>query len=360
MRKIVGPCPHCIQGRAYRPAAIHPTSDSPPASRPGEVISFDPSKLAATALGGYTHKITMVDEKTGHISQPGCTSKSTGPVSEAIKGVVSTTYNASGHRVDTMHGDAENINTSLRPILGPLGIRVAVNLPGVHAQRAERTTQTINDRSRALCSGLPFYLPIDLNLLADQSVGECINNSTTKASYPLTPNEALLGLTLKAKPVPFGRCAMVLMPDDKRLSISHATGIPFKKVPLTELGVSMGLLPGTDKTRWLVESGRVVPRLAIGEWFPRTFIPFGWKPKPAIYNGSPTTNIVAAPCIDNPVIDIASPPDGDPPLIYHPQPTLNTHQPQTSITNMLPLHNPQQTHAPYPQPAPQQTHAPNS
>ena len=184
MRKIVGPCPHCIQGRAYRPAAIHPTSDSPPASRPGEVISFDPSKLAATALGGYTHKITMVDEKTGHISQPGCTSKSTGPVSEASKGVVSTTYNASGHRVDTMHGDAENINTSLRPILGPLGIRVAVNLPGVHAQRAERTTQTINDRSHALCSGLPFYLPIDLNLLADQSVGECINNSTTKASYP--------------------------------------------------------------------------------------------------------------------------------------------------------------------------------
>ena len=353
MRNIVGPCPHCIQGRAYRPAAIHPASVSPPASHPGAVISFDPQKLSAPALGGYTHKIMMVDEKTGLTNQPGVTSKSTGPVSDAIKGVVFKTYNANGHRVDKLHGDAENINTSLRPSLGAIGINVAVNLPGEHAQRAERTTQTINDRSRAVCSALPYFLPPDLNLFLDQSVGECINHTTNKASYPLTPYEALCGLRLKYKPAPFGRCAMVLQPDDKRLVISHETGVPLKKVPLTELGVSMGLQPGTDKTLWLLANGRVVPRRAIGELFPRTYTPFGWKTKPAIYNGSPTTDFLA-PSTEEPVTEMP-PPQDDNPLIYNLQPILN--HPQQQITDnpilplipALPLHMTQQTHIPIPQ-----------
>ena len=294
MRQIVGPCPHCLEGRANRTSAIQPPSTSPPTTNPGQVISYDPQKLPCPVLGGFTHKITMVDKHTGFTSQPGSTSKSTKPVLDAIVGVINKQYNANGFHVDAMHGDAENINISLRPHLGTLGTKVLASLPGQHAQCAERTTQTIQDRARAVTAGLPYYHPPEINLLLDQAVGECLNHTTNKSSTPLTPYEALYGLKLKHPPVPFGRCAMVLQPDDKRNRISIATGIPFKKVPVTELGVSMGLQPGTDYTQFLLANGRVVPRRPIGPIFPRNFVPFGWKPKPAIYNGQAKIDLPAS------------------------------------------------------------------
>ena len=118
MRQIVGLCPHCLEGRAYRPAASQPTSTSPPIERLGQVISFDPQKLPNPVLGGFTHKITMVDENSGFISQPGATSKSTGPVFDAMHGVISKQYNANNVPVENLHGDSENINISLRPKFG--------------------------------------------------------------------------------------------------------------------------------------------------------------------------------------------------------------------------------------------------
>ena len=191
MRQIVGPCPHCLEGRASRPAASHPVSTSPPTEKTGEVISFDPQKLPNPVLGNFTHKITMVDKRSGFISQPGSTSKSTGPVFDAIHGVITKQYNANNHKVAALHCDAENINISLRPKFGALGTRVLANLPGEHAQVAERTTQTIQDRARAVSSGLPYYQPPELNLLLSQAVGECLNHTTNKASHPSTPYELL-------------------------------------------------------------------------------------------------------------------------------------------------------------------------
>ena len=52
----------------------------------------------------------------------------------------------------------------------------------------------------------------------------------------------------------------------------------------------MGLQPGTDYTLFLLANGRVVPRRPIGQMLPRTFVPFGWTRKPAMYNGLPTTD----------------------------------------------------------------------
>jgi hypothetical protein len=313
MRRIMGPCPHCLEGRGNRTAAIRLPSTSPPTTAPGQVISFDPQKLPNPVLGGFTHKITMVDEHTGFVSQPGSTSKSTKPILDAIVGVIHKQYNANGRPVDALHGDAENINISLRPHLGVLGTRVLASLPGHHAQCAERTTQTVQDRARAVAASLPYYHPPEVNLLLDQSVGECLNHTSNKSSGLLTPYEALFGLKLRVQPVPFGRCAMVQQPDDKRNVISLATGIPFKKVPVTELGVSMGLQPGTDFTQFLLANGRVVPRRPIGPLFPRNFIPFGWKAKPAIYNGKATPD--PTPLSDTVIQTLAptpEPEDSDP------------------------------------------------
>ena len=66
--------------------------------------------------------------------------------------------------------------------------------------------------------------------------------------------------------MPFGRSAMVLQPDDKRRTLANATGVPFSLVPVTELGVSMGLQPGTDRTRWLLSNGVVVQVSSIREY----------------------------------------------------------------------------------------------
>ena len=68
---------------------------------------------------------------------------------------------------------------------------------------------------------------------------------------------------------------MVKQPDDKRMAISKSDDIPFKKVPVTEIGVSMGLKPRTNFTQWLLGNGSVVPRRPVGPLLPRWFIPFG-------------------------------------------------------------------------------------
>jgi len=77
---------------------------------------------------------------------------------------------------------------------------------------------------------------------------------------------------------------MVPQPEDKRIAISRSTGTPLHRVPVTELGVSMSLQPGTDHTLWFLANGLVLPRIPTGPLLvlPPHFIPFNWKPKPVI------------------------------------------------------------------------------
>ena len=96
-------------------------------------------------------------------------------------------------------------------------------------------------------------------IVLNQSVVKTLNNSVCKASAPLTRNEALNGFKLHRAPIGFGRFAIVTQPIDKRITISKQTGQPIKLVPHIELGVSMGLIPGTDKTQWLLFNSLVVP-----------------------------------------------------------------------------------------------------
>ena len=283
MRKILGQCPHCPN---EKPSAIRLPSQTLPAQNPGDTISFDPSKLPCPVLGGATHSITMVDEKSGHISLPGIPSKSNAAVTKGIQKIIHVNYNAHGHKVKSLHGDAERINTSLAPFLGSIGTSLKVSYPNHHAHRAERTTQTIDRKARAIFSHLPYILPPETTLLLKQSVAETLNNSICKASAPHTRNEALSGFKLRRAPIGFGRCALVSQPIDKRVTISRKSGTPLTLIPTVELGVSMGLIPGSDKTQWLLSNGIVVPRIPIGPLLPPNFIPFNWKVK------TPQTSIV--------------------------------------------------------------------
>lgn len=280
MRELQGPCPHCIEGRSKRLTASRPTSLTAPATSPGQTISLDPQKLPYQAVGNFTHKVAMVDEHSGHISQPGSLSKSTTSIFNSINKVLQVTYNANKHRVQSLHTDAEAVCKSLQPHFGVLGITVKASLPGEHAARAERSTCTIQERSRATLASLPYILPPELLLRLDQSVGETLNNSICKASAPRTPNEIISGFKPSRPPVAFGRVAMVLQSTDKRTNTSSNTGLPVKSIGLTEIGVSMGLSPGSNDTLFLLANGMIVPRKPIGPLFLPTYVPFGWKPKP--------------------------------------------------------------------------------
>ena len=222
MRKILGQCPHCPN---EKPTAIRLPSQTLPAQTPGDTISFDPSKLPCPVLGGATHSITMVDEKSGHISLPGIPSKSNAAVTKGIQKIIHVNYNAHGHQVKSLHGDAERINTSLAPFLGSIGTTLKVLYHNHHAHRAERTTQTIDRKARAIFSHLPYILPPETTLLLKQSVAETLNNLICKASAPYTRNEALSGFKLRRAPIGFGRCALVSQPIDKRVTISRKSGM---------------------------------------------------------------------------------------------------------------------------------------
>jgi hypothetical protein len=143
---------------------------------------------------------------------------------------------------------------------------------------------------------------------------------------------------------------MVKQPDDKRITISKVTGIPFKKVPITELGVSMGLQPGTDYTQFLLANSRVVPRRPIGPIFPRNFVPFGWKPKPTIYNGKAVSDPSSPPESPPIHVPVQEPLDSDPyPIFTLPTPELHmpvSTEPTTSTPTPVSTPPPEHTLTP--------------
>ena len=308
MRQLNGPCADCLAGRGYRPAAVKTPSVKPRADTPGAQISFDLNVLPSNVLGGFTQKVTMVDVASGHISQPGSRSKNTPDVFSAMKDTIATTYNANDHKVHTLTGDSEPINNSLITPFGSIGIKVLTKLPGTHEPIVERSTQTINDRSRAVASGLPYHLPPELVLLLDQSVGEALNNTVNSASAPQTPNEIVLGFKPTQATIPFGRVGMVTLHDDKRQSIAKKTLTPLKKIPLVELAVSMGPKAGTDRTQWLLANGHVVPRKLIGSLLSRSTIPFNWTAKPVTHTNPATLELQAMQTTDDPIDTLATVP----------------------------------------------------
>lgn len=159
MRKVCGPCPQCSEGRGNKATAIRLPSLTPPTTHPGETISFDPNILPCKVLGGFTHKVTLVDEHTGHTSQPGIPSKTTPALFNGILKIIQQRFNAHGHKVKSLHGDAERVNTSLSPLLGSIGTLLKISLPGHHAHRAERKIQTIATRARSIVAGQPYLSP---------------------------------------------------------------------------------------------------------------------------------------------------------------------------------------------------------
>ena len=275
-RSLRGPCPHCTAGKHRNPP--HPPSTTSPASSVGEVISMDPQLLPETSPGQHTHEIILVDEFTGHLSIFGAKSKSTRAMFQAIQHTIATTYNANQHRVATIHGDCEKINTSLAGPLGSLGIRLQTSPPGEHAARVERYILTLRQLSLATLSTLPYILPPKYTLYLHKAIAFIRNSLINSRSSPSTPNELVHGTKPKYRIFPFGACCMVTQHIDKRLALSHAHNTSVSLEAKAEIGVCMGHDHVTGRTLFVLANGAIVPRRPTSQ-LPPTYTPFNWTPK---------------------------------------------------------------------------------
>lgn len=301
MRKLRPVCPCCIEGNAIAPPA--PPTTAAPATRPGQHLSYDIQQLHTPAVGGFTHQNTIVDENTGFTSLPGMINKSNQQAFNSIQSTVLTDYNAHKHKVDSVHSDAENVNTSIMPHLNAIGIDARVSIPTHFARQVERIRRTLQQRSRSCHARLPFILPATYNHLAEQSVVYNKNrtlNSRSDPMHPLTPEEAVTG-TRSKPPVPFGTVAMVRVPPDKSTARAKAHNQDPKVQPRAEIAISMGHCPKTGGTRWLLANKLVVPRLPISI-LPRGTIPFNLPRNPTynilpplLHSSAPITNTTTIP-----------------------------------------------------------------
>jgi len=254
-----------------------PSSTSAPATSPGEVLNFDVHQLPETSPGGFTHAIHIVDEHSGKLDIIGSINKTTLAISRAIRYLI-VDYNSDGYRIVRMHGDAEKINSSLLQALGFIGIKLQLSLPGEHAKRIERYERTLNERSLATLSALPYYLPAKYTLPLHKSVARIMNDSICTQSAPSTPNEVVGRPKPTRASLAFGRCCIVVQHEDKRQSLAHHHNLPLNHIDKVELGVSMGQDPTSKHTLFLLANGMILPR-RIRFALPDTFVPFNWTRK---------------------------------------------------------------------------------
>lgn len=300
-RALRGPCPQCLEGKhKHKPK---PSSLSPPAQSPGEVLSFDPTILPSPSVGGYTHALFIVDEHTGFLSVVGSLSKSTSHVFDSFRNLITKVYNAHKHTVGTLHGDCEKINLSLAQPLGSIGCALVASPPNDHAQRVERHIQTIITICISMLASLPYYLPTRYILQLLQAAAHSRNSLVSIKTSPYTPNELVLHSRPTSPPIPFGYPCMVTCLADKRASyaLSHNTYAKFS--PKTEFGVCMGPDPVTGSTLFLLQNGLIVPR-APDHLLP-LLTPFNWVTKAFVIpdTSSPPSSIALANTATTPLLN---------------------------------------------------------
>ena len=156
-RRLRGPCVQCLEGK-FRGKPMSP-SDTPPATCVGGLISFDTQALLAKSPGGNAYCIDSFDEFSGDIQVSPAKSLKALDLFNGLMNLVYVRYNAYGHRVYHMMGDALPALEPVIPMLGAMGILLTLAPPGQHAQRMERADEYLNGRRRATLASLSFVVP---------------------------------------------------------------------------------------------------------------------------------------------------------------------------------------------------------
>ena len=129
--RLRGPCVQCLEAKLEQKGM--PPSSTPPAASVGAMLSI------AKSAGGNLNFIDSFDEFSGDRKVTPCRSLGHLDIYEAIMELVHTRYNAYGHVVETILADSLPAFTKVIPMLGAVGIRMILVIPGQHAQRVERS-----------------------------------------------------------------------------------------------------------------------------------------------------------------------------------------------------------------------------
>lgn len=189
-----GPCPACMEAKMRPPP--EPTSTSPPANNVGEAIHADIWQFKAKTLGGHTHGLIAVDEKTGYVFLIPMPTKHTTALMEACKEIINF-FHSYGHTVKRLCTDSENNLLALKGFLAANSILYVSLPPGLHEKRIERYVQTIKRRRDAMLASLTYVLPPQLEAEIIIQAVALHNRTSNKASRPYTP----LQLVTKERPI---------------------------------------------------------------------------------------------------------------------------------------------------------------
>jgi len=280
-RSLRGPCPQCAEGKLR--AKAMPSSLTEPASSVGGVITFDLRVNAVRSPGGNMVGIRSVDEWSGDCQYTAVVSKHAPNIAGGLLRLVHNRYNKYGHRVTRMVADAEPALVPVIEILATAGIHLSLVDPGQHAQRAERSVQTVGQRRRAVLAGLPYYMPLQYCPYAERWVCDTINGLPNSRSRPSTADILVTGQSrpthYKYPGLGFGAVCMVRQFKVKRATMANNSDHPqlVEDVPIAELGVLLGYAvdyPGDYD--FLLANGSIVPRRVLEVV---QVNPFDWKRK---------------------------------------------------------------------------------
>ena len=249
-RKLRGLCVACVEGKFHNKS--FPSSESPPATAVGQLISFDTQELLVKSVGGNQCYIDSIDEFSGDVQVTPAKSLKAVDLFNALMVLVHRRYSAHGHVVTHMMADSLPALEPVIPMLGAFGILLTLAPPGQHAHRVERSIQGLAGRRRALLASLPFVLPTKYLLYCYNWVAETSNGLSNYHSRPSCADIIVTG----ARRTPhyeypglgFGSCCMVSVFEQKRRKEASLVGMFVKDVHRAELGVCMGYsrdCPGT-------------------------------------------------------------------------------------------------------------------
>ena len=242
-RLLRGPDRFRIQGRIRDPPAV--ASQSQPAPSPCWTLVVDQHIMKFADIFGNTCKLYVVDEFSGAFWVIVAKSGSGRHLHESLMKFIHTTCNAYGHRVRTIHADADSVFNSLVAQFGSVTIKIQLAPPGHHAKRIERYTQTFNERRRMLEASLLFKIPEELGLsvFMDMCVASSMRSLINTVSQPNTPDEIIYRERSQINNLTvckYQQVVSVKMGEAKRAALAAMHMVNIQRIPLTEIAICLG------------------------------------------------------------------------------------------------------------------------
>ena len=275
-------CPHCSLAKIKM--VNLPQHDNKAATKPGEVLTADLRILKQQSIDGFTHELFVVDEFSCSMHAIGCTAKSKEEIINVVTTFIDTQYKVYGHKVTRWHTDSESVFVSLIAPFAKLNILCTFSAPATHAARIERYIQTIDRRSCAVLSELPYVLPSNLTLHLHQSV--CYSHNllptsvTMKHDPPSTPFIIRTGDMhgLRNTSAAFGGVFSIPMGDGKRSGLSSSNQIQKQLIAKGEIGVCLGHSNNCPKAFKFINAKNQIVIRSVFEKLDNVS-PFGWPIK---------------------------------------------------------------------------------